>query len=220
MVPREMPSSSCAKQKDVVPQARFQVALHLRQVEVWARAVADQVRARCERSNRPKSKSDAEIGLAVDQEMLLHQVPAARTHHQRRRRFAQFVALAFGTGVADRSVDRIAQIDLALEDVLQVGEFESSKSAMKTLAPEFSALMIILRSVGPGDLHAAVQQVGGNRRDLPVRPPDARRSPAGNRASRPRRSRCWRSRRLRAVAGAAVSNMRGQFHQEREWPPG
>src|SRR6266496_1426299 len=31
----------------------------------------------------------------------------------------------------------------------QVGEFESSKSAMKTLAPEFSALMIILRSTGP-----------------------------------------------------------------------
>ena len=33
--------------------------------------------------------------------------------------------------------------------LLQVGEFESSKSAMKTLAPEFSALMIILRSTGP-----------------------------------------------------------------------
>jgi hypothetical protein len=31
----------------------------------------------------------------------------------------------------------------------QVGEFESSKSAMNTLAPEFRALMIILRSTGP-----------------------------------------------------------------------
>jgi hypothetical protein len=31
----------------------------------------------------------------------------------------------------------------------QVGELESSKSAMKTLAPELRALMIILRSVGP-----------------------------------------------------------------------
>ena len=30
-----------------------------------------------------------------------------------------------------------------------VGAFESSKSAMKTLAPEFKALMIILRSTGP-----------------------------------------------------------------------
>src|ERR1035438_3585373 len=33
--------------------------------------------------------------------------------------------------------------------LLQVGELESSKSAMKTLAPELSALMIILRSTGP-----------------------------------------------------------------------
>ncbi len=31
----------------------------------------------------------------------------------------------------------------------QVGELESSKSAMKTLAPELSALMIIFRSTGP-----------------------------------------------------------------------
>ncbi len=30
-----------------------------------------------------------------------------------------------------------------------MGELESSKSAMKTLAPELSALMIILRSTGP-----------------------------------------------------------------------
>ena len=33
--------------------------------------------------------------------------------------------------------------------LFQVGVFESSKSAMKTLAPELSALMIILRSTGP-----------------------------------------------------------------------
>ena len=31
----------------------------------------------------------------------------------------------------------------------QVGVLASSKSAMKTLAPQFSALMIILRSTGP-----------------------------------------------------------------------
>ena len=30
-----------------------------------------------------------------------------------------------------------------------VGELESSKSAMNTLAPELSALMIVFRSVGP-----------------------------------------------------------------------
>jgi hypothetical protein len=31
----------------------------------------------------------------------------------------------------------------------QVGEFASSKSAMKTFAPQLSALIIIFRSTGP-----------------------------------------------------------------------
>ncbi len=38
---------------------------------------------------------------------------------------------------------------------------------MKTLAPEFSALMIILRSTGPVISDAAVEQVFRNRRDRP-----------------------------------------------------
>ena len=50
----------------------------------------------------------------------------------------------------------------------QVGEFASSKSAMKPRAPEFSALMTSLRSVGPGDLDAPVGVVGPRRRDPPV----------------------------------------------------
>ena len=33
--------------------------------------------------------------------------------------------------------------------LFQVGEFASSKSAMKTFAPEFKALITIFRSVGP-----------------------------------------------------------------------
>ena len=39
---------------------------------------------------------------------------------------------------------------------------------MNTLAPELSALMTILRSTGPGDLDAAIDDVGGNRRAGPV----------------------------------------------------
>ncbi len=50
----------------------------------------------------------------------------------------------------------------------------SSKSAMNTLAPQFRALMIILRSTGAGDLDAAVQQVCGDRRDAPVGGADVR----------------------------------------------
>jgi len=43
---------------------------------------------------------------------------------------------------------------------------------MKTFAPELSALIIILRSGGAGDLDPAVGQVGPDRRDRPVRVPD------------------------------------------------
>ena len=50
----------------------------------------------------------------------------------------------------------------------QVGELASSKSAMKTLAPEFKALMIIFRSVGPVISTRRSCKVGGNRRHRPV----------------------------------------------------
>ena len=54
---------------------------------------------------------------------------------------------------------------------------ESSKSAMNTLAPELRALMTILRSDGPGDLHAAILKVGGGGAHPPV--PGADRCGAG-----------------------------------------
>ena len=52
--------------------------------------------------------------------------------------------------------------------LLQSGEFESSKSAMKPRAPEFRALMTILRLVGTGDLHAPVLKRIRHRRDREV----------------------------------------------------
>ena len=57
----------------------------------------------------------------------------------------------------------------------QVGEFESSKSAMNTRAPELSALITILRSTGPGDLDAPVGDLVRRRRDAPVAGADVRR---------------------------------------------
>ena len=56
----------------------------------------------------------------------------------------------------------------------QVGELESSKSAMKTLAPEFSALMIILRSTGPVISTRRSSRSVRNGRDRPLALADAR----------------------------------------------
>ena len=51
----------------------------------------------------------------------------------------------------------------------QSGVFASSKSASQTFAPELSALMVIFRSVGPGDLHPPVHQARRGRRHAPER---------------------------------------------------
>ena len=58
---------------------------------------------------------------------------------------------ALPSGVSCVSVRRTACIRFAWPSIrlAQVGHSESSKSAMKTFAPEFSALMTILRSGGP-----------------------------------------------------------------------
>ena len=53
----------------------------------------------------------------------------------------------------------------------QVGEFASSKSAMKTLAPELSALITILRSTGPviSTRRSAISSGNGAIRQSPAR---------------------------------------------------
>src|SRR5207302_883891 len=73
-----------------------------------------------------------------------------------------------------------------------VGEFASSKSAMKTCAPEFSALIIILRSTGP------VISTRRSRRSAGAsgtRQSDSRTLRVSGRksGSSPARSRCQRS---------------------------
>ncbi len=56
-----------------------------------------------------------------------------------------------------------------LSALSQVGDSESSKSAMKTRAPELSALIIILRSTGPVISQRRSSRSGGRRRHLPLR---------------------------------------------------
>ena len=58
--------------------------------------------------------------------------------------------------------------------LVQVGVLASSKSAMKTLAPQFSALMIILRSTGPVISTRRSRMSMRQRRDRPVAVADRR----------------------------------------------
>ena len=143
-----MPSASCACDEDVVPEPRLEVALQLRQVEVRPAAAGDRLPRRVEHVQAEVEQA-ARHRLAVDEHVALGQVPAARADEQRRDLVVQPVALA-RPGRA-RSSARCASIMFCWPSTRfdQVGEFASSKSAMKTLAPELSALITIFRSVGP-----------------------------------------------------------------------
>ena len=81
MEPRGMPSSCLREKKDVVPQAGFQMALQLGEIEIRAAAAFQQFR-------RVVEEEQAEIEerrgdrLAIQQHVFLIQVPAARTDQQ------------------------------------------------------------------------------------------------------------------------------------------
>ena len=127
------------------------------------------VRRGCGRRYRPKSTNARRDLLAVDENVLLVKVPAARPHYQRRYgRGSTGTACRPGSTNSMRRAAASRRLICPCTTLSQVGVIESSQSAMNTFAPELSALMIILRSVGPGDLDAAVLQVGGDRRNMPL----------------------------------------------------
>src|SRR5581483_11670635 len=65
---------------------------------------------------RPKSNRLPDIGRPSTS-ALLRQVPAARTHQQRRGLVVERVGFSFGALVADGATDGVAQIDLPVDQV-------------------------------------------------------------------------------------------------------
>ena len=100
---------------------------------------------------RPQSSSAADHRLAVDEHVLLVEVPAARAHDGHGQiAVVERVLLAFGRGELERAAVRVVQSDTWPSITFaQCGVLASSRSASQTLAPEFSALIAILASVGP-----------------------------------------------------------------------
>ena len=84
MVPRGMPSVVLRQVEDVVPQPGLQVALQLGQVEVGPAAALQQLAGVVEEVEA-EVEQPAGHGLAVDQHVLLDQVPAARAAPSARR---------------------------------------------------------------------------------------------------------------------------------------
>ena len=106
-------------------------------------------------------------GLAIHQEMLFHQMPAARPHQQRRHLGIEVVALALGTDVADGALDRVAQIELAFEIVLPGGRIRILEIRHEDVGAGVQRIDDHLAVDRARDLDTAVEQVVRNGRDGP-----------------------------------------------------
>ena len=144
------------------------------------------------------------------------QVPAARPDEQRRALLAEAVGLPVLL-VLDRPLDRVGEVERARRSCsARWASCASSKSAMKPRAPELSALMTILRSVGPVISTRRSLEVGRRRRDASSRPRGSGASRSGSRAASPRSSARLRSAALREQLLAAGVELVVQLADERE----
>jgi hypothetical protein len=152
--------------KNVVPEARFQMALDLRQVEVRPAAAREQFLGVMEEVEAEVEEARADL-LAIHQHMLLGQVPAARAQQQHRDLLVQAVLPPLGRVERDRAAHRVAQVDLRLdhvdpggrERILQVGH-EDFRAAVERVDHHAAVAR-------PGDLRPAILQIGRRRRDRP-----------------------------------------------------
>src|SRR5207249_3275070 len=103
------------EQKDVVPETCFEMRLELGEIEVQARArlaltpaAVKQVEAEVEQARRDR--------LAIDPQVRLVEMPAARPHEQGRDLGLQRVLLLAGVQ-RDGAVDRVDQVRLSLDAV-------------------------------------------------------------------------------------------------------
>ena len=103
--------------EDVVPQARFEMRFHFRQVEERAIAARDLLLCVVEK-DQSEVENAAGNALAVDGYVLLIEVPAARTNLQRGDLFVERVFLAGFIGERELAADGLVQVDLTLDLVV------------------------------------------------------------------------------------------------------
>ena len=159
------PELTLRADEDVVPEPRLEVRLHLRQIKVRTGSA-------CDRFLRIVKKVEAEIEearrhrLAVDKEMLLQQMPAARTDEQRGGLLIQRVVLLAG-GKRDRPPHRIAQVELPIDVVRprrRVRVFEVRHEDVRAAVERVDDHLPIDRT---GDLDPPILQIVRNVRDGP-----------------------------------------------------
>ncbi len=162
--------------EDELPEPRLVVALHLRQVEVRPAATVELL-LRVVEQVEPGVDQGTDGGGAVDQEMPLGQVPAARAGHDRRQLavLPQAVLLAVGAGEGQRPPDGVVQDHLPADDVAPVRGIGVLEVGQPDAGAAVERVDRHLRLGRSGDLHPAVDQPRWRRRHVPRARPDVRR---------------------------------------------
>src|SRR6266540_4432451 len=159
--------------EDVVPQARLEVALRLRQVEIRSAALVEQASCVVEEV-QAEVHERAHDGPAVDGEVFLDEVPAARAHDERRDLVVQAVRLALGAREVDRPLDRVDEVGVARDHVLpgrRVRVLEVGHEHGRAGVERVDDHLAVRRS---GDLDLADLEILRDGRDLPVGGADVR----------------------------------------------
>src|ERR1017187_5215486 len=155
-----------------VPEARLEMVLQFWQIEVRAGSLFDQGVSIVEKE-QPKVEEGPGDGLPVNQEVLLVQVPTARTNQQGGQFLAKFVALAFRTLVRNGSADRVPKIVLALNIVIPGRRIRVLEIGHKNTGARVERIDDHFAIDGTGDFYAAIKEILGNGCHLPIALADA-----------------------------------------------
>ena len=116
MVPCGMPSFSLAHREHVVPEPRFEMALHFRQIEIRTRS-ALQLRGCVVEEEQPEIEQRCRYRLTIHQHVLLGECQPRGLTTSVAMVAVQAILLALGTGEFDFASHRIAKVQLAFDVV-------------------------------------------------------------------------------------------------------
>ncbi len=152
--------------EDVIPQPRLEVTLHLGEIKIWTAlsllqlaSVVEEVETEVKDTRRDR--------LAINQDMLLGQMPPARADQQDGDRRIETVGLSLRTAELDRFPDCVNQILLTLNDVLPRRRKGVLEVGHEDVCPGVEGVDHHLPLDRACDLHPALLQIGRSRCHLP-----------------------------------------------------
>ena len=187
MLPRGMPSRSWAAMKTSFQSRALDVRLELRQIEIWTRS-ALQLLACVVEEGKAEVEETGRDGGAVDEQMRLCEMPAARPDQERGDLRVEGVCLLIGLE-GEPTTDGLANGPLPGHDVVPGGGQRVLEIRHEDASARVEGVDHHLPLDRPGDLHPPVLQVRRSGRDTPRSGRRARAlSPAGSPAARRRRT--------------------------------